>query len=282
MTDSGAGPTADPESARGRDTTDGIVPPIGLGTMGLDDDAGREAVTTALDLGYRHLDTAQIYGNEAVVGAGLKDAVDRGLVDRDDVLVATKVWVDALAPDRFRESVEESREELAVDAIDLLYLHRPRGPYDPATTLPLFDGVVDDGLVRHVGVSNFTVEQLATAREHLDAPIVAHQTEYHPLFRRPGLVADAREHGYAVVAYSPLAGGRVFDLDPVVLAAEKHGVSPAAASIAWLRAKGVATIPKAASTEHLRSNLAAADLVLDDEDVERIDAIDREEELYPE
>jgi 2,5-diketo-D-gluconate reductase B len=258
-----------------------VVPGVGLGTMGLDGADGRAVVTDALDVGYRHLDTAQVYGNEAVVGAGLADAVDRGIVARDEVLVATKVWVDNLPADRFRESVEASRDRLGVDTIDLLYVHRPRGPYDPETTLPLFDACVDDGLVRHVGVSNFTVDQLAAVRRHLDAPVVAHQTEYHPLFRRPALLADARDHGYALVAYSPLAGGRVFELDPVVDIAEKHGVSPAAVSIAWLRATGLAVIPKASSTAHLRANLAAGDLTLDAADVDRIDAVDAEVELYP-
>jgi 2,5-diketo-D-gluconate reductase B len=266
----------------GGDTAEGAVPPVGLGTMGLDGAAGSDVVTAALEMGYRHLDTAQIYGNEAVVGAGLRAAVDRGAVDRDEVLVATKVWVDNLDPDRFRDAVEASRERLGVETIDLFYLHRPRGPYDPETTLPLFDAVRDDGLVRHVGVSNCTVEQLTAARAHLDAPITAHQTEYHPLFRRPALVADAREHDYTVVAYSPLAGGRVFDLDPVASVAEKHDASPAAVSIAWLRARGLAVIPKASSNEHLQSNLAAADLALDDDDIARIDAVETEAELYPE
>jgi 2,5-diketo-D-gluconate reductase B len=271
-----------PGSDRDGDTDGGIVPPVGLGTMGLDGESGSDVVTAALDVGYRHLDTAQIYGNERVVGTGLATAIDRGLVTRDEVLVATKVWVDNLDFERFSESVEASREKLGVDTIDLLYLHRPRGPYDPETTLALFDAVRDDGLVRHVGVSNFSVAQLETARTHLDAPIVAHQTEYHPLFRRPELVADAREHGYAVVAYSPLAGGRVFDLDPVVSVAERHGVSPAAASLAWLRANGLAVVPKASSRDHLLANLAAVDLVLDAEDVARIDSIETEAELYPE
>jgi 2,5-diketo-D-gluconate reductase B len=265
----------------GDDTASALVPPVGLGTMGLSAEADSAVVTTALDVGYRHLDTAQIYENEAVVGAGLADAVGRGIVDRDDVVVATKVWVDNLAVDRFRASVEASRERLGVDTVDLLYLHRPRGPYDPATTLPLFDDCVDDGLVDHVGVSNFTTTQLETARRHLDAPIAAHQTEYHPLFRRPALLADAREHGYTLVAYSPLAGGRVFELDPVVDVAETHDVSPAAVAIAWLRAKGLSAIPKASSAAHLRANLAAADLALDERDVARIDAIDDEVELYP-
>jgi 2,5-diketo-D-gluconate reductase B len=259
-----------------------VVPGVGLGTMGLDGADGRAVVTDALDVGYRHLDTAQVYGNEAVVGAGLADAVDRGIVARDEVLVATKVWVDNLPADRFRESVEASRDRLGVDTIDLLYVHRPRGPYDPETTLPLFDAAVDDGLVRHVGVSNFDVGQLRAARAALDAPLAAHQTEYHPLFRRPALLADARAHGTDVVAYSPLAGGRVVDLDPVVAVAERRDASPAAVAVAWLRATGLAVVPKASSRAHLRANLAAADLALDEADVARIDGIDAETELYPE
>ena len=259
-----------------------LLPPIGLGTMGLDGPSGESVVSEALAVGYRHLDTAQIYENEATVGAGLARAVDDGTVDRSEVVVATKVWVDNLGPDRFRASVEESRERLGVDTIDLLYLHRPRGPYDPETTLPLFDAVRDDGLIRHVGVSNFTPEGLRTARRYLDAPIVAHQTEYHPLFRRPALLDDARAHDYTVVAYSPLAGGRVFELEPVVAVADRYDVSPAAVSIAWLRQQGLAVVPKASSTAHLESNLAAAELTLDEAAIDAIDAIDEEVELYPE
>jgi 2,5-diketo-D-gluconate reductase B len=253
------------------------LPHVGLGTMGIDDPT---TVETALDVGYRHLDTAQVYGNEAVVGEGLAASP----VDRDQVVVATKLWTDGLAPDAVAGSARESRDRLGVDAIDLLYVHRPRGGYDPAGTLPAMAQLVDDGVVRHLGVSNFTLDRLATAREQLGGvPIAAHQTEYHPLFQRPGLVADAREHGYTVVAYSPLAGGRVFDLPELTRIAEKHGTSQAAVSIAWLAGmEGVVTVPKASSRAHLEGNLAAGELELDDEDVAAIEGIEREEELFPE
>jgi 2,5-diketo-D-gluconate reductase B len=243
--------------------------------MGLEDP---EAISTALAVGYRHLDTAQIYDNEAVVGEGL--AVSP--VPREDVLVATKVWADNLAAEDVRESTLASREKLGVDTIDLLYVHRPIETYDPQETLPAFDNLRADGVIRGVGVSNFTVAELDEAIEILDSPLVAHQTEYHPLFRRPELLEHARDHGYRLVAYSPLAGGKVFEMPEVTAVAEKHGASEAAVAIAWLRAKDVVVIPKASSRTHLAANLEAAELELDEEDVARIDAIEREEELFPE
>jgi len=263
--------------------TDLDLPPVGLGTMGLEGDEGAAAVETALRLGYQHLDTAQVYENEATVGAGLAAAVEAGVVAREDVTVATKTWIDRLAPDDVRTSTEASLDRLGLDAVDLLYVHRPRGGYEPAGTLAAFDELVDDGLVGHVGVSNFERDDLDEAIELLDAPLAAHQTEYHPLFQRPALREHAVEHGYPLVAYSPLAGGRVREIEAVRAVAEKHDATPEAVSIAWLSDKeGVVTIPKASSERHLRANLATADLSLDPEDRERIDGIECEEELFPE
>ncbi|WP_255195329.1 aldo/keto reductase [Halorarius litoreus] len=252
------------------------LPPVGLGTMGIDDPT---VVETALDVGYRHLDTAQIYENEQVVGDGLA-ASD---VSRDEVPVATKLWVDDLGADRVRASTEESLARLGLDRVDLLYVHRPRDTYDPATTLPALDDLVSAGLVDNVGLSNFTVDQLATAREYLDAPIAAHQVERHPLFHEEALLADAREHGYPLVAYSPLAGGRVRDFPEVQAVAERHDTTPEAVAIAWLvGTDGVVTVPKATSRRHLEANLAAADLELPDADRAAIESIERVEELFPE
>ncbi|EMA64717.1 aldo/keto reductase [Halorubrum lipolyticum] len=252
------------------------LPPVGLGTMGIDDP---DAVETALSLGYRHLDTARIYGNEAVVGDGLA-ASD---ADRDAVTVATKLWVDDLGAEDAGPTARESAELLGVEALDLLYVHRPRGAYDPETTLPALDRLVDEGVVREVGVSNFEPDQLDRAIDALDAPLAAHQTELHPLFYRPELLEHAREHGYTVVAYSPLAGGRVSEIDAVVEVAEAHDVAPETVAIAWATAKEpVVTIPKASSERHLRANLAAADLDLTPDEIAAIDAVERETELFPE
>jgi 2,5-diketo-D-gluconate reductase B len=253
--------------------------PVGLGTMGLDAPSGAETVATALDVGYRHLDTAQIYHNEHVVGAGIAASP----VARDEVFLATKVWADSLAPDAVLASTQASLARLGVDAVDLLYVHRPIESYEPGETLPAFDALVDAEKVRHVGVSNFTVDQLDEARETLQTPLFAHQTEYHPLFQRPELVEHAQEHDYQLVAYSPLAGGQVFETPVLQDIAAKHDTTEAAVSIAWLCSmENVVVIPKASSEAHLRANFEAAELTLDDEDVAAIEAIDEEVELYPE
>ncbi|WP_128905457.1 aldo/keto reductase [Halorubrum amylolyticum] len=256
------------------------LPPVGLGTMGIDDP---EPVAAALSLGYRHLDTARIYGNEAVVGEGIAAWLADGDRDRDDVTVATKLWVDDLAAEDVGPIARESADLLGVATLDLLYVHRPRGAYDPAETLPALDRLVDEGVVREVGVSNFEIDDLDRAIDVLDAPLAAHQTEFHPLFYRPELLEHAREHGYAVVAYSPLAGGRVNEVDAVVEVAEAHDATPESVAIAWATAKDpVVTIPKASSERHLRANLAAADLDLTPDEIAAIDAVEREAELFPE
>ena len=259
------------------------LPPVGLGTMGIDDP---DAVTDALAAGYRHLDTAGIYDNEAVVGEGLAAGLtgdDATAVDRDDVTVATKLWVDDLAADDIAPAARESVARLGVEAIDLLYVHRPRGDYDPETTLPALDRLTETGLVRNVGVSNFERRDLNRAVDVLGRPPAAHQTEFHPLFYRPELLEHAREHGYTVVAYSPLAGGRVGAVDAVTEVAAARDVTPEAVAIAWATAKEpVVAVPKASSGTHRRANLAAADLELTAAEVAAIDAVERERELFPE
>ncbi|WP_255170893.1 aldo/keto reductase [Natrononativus amylolyticus] len=246
--------------------------------MGIDDSG---VVATALEVGYRHLDTAQIYGNEAVVGEG----IDRADVPCEEVVVATKVWADSLAPADVRRTTEESLERLGLDRVDLLYVHRPIETYEPTETLPAFDDLVAGGLAGHVGLSNFSSADLETARGVLEAPVAAHQVEFHPLFRPVDLLADARERGYPLVAYSPLAGGRAGEIDELVAVAERHDTTPEAVSLAWLLTKErVVPIPKASSRAHLEANLAAVDLAdeLEPAEIERIDAIDRTEELFPE
>ncbi|ADJ15957.1 aldo/keto reductase [Halalkalicoccus jeotgali] len=250
------------------------LPPIGLGTMGIDEP---ETIASAIEMGYRHLDTAQIYENEAVVGEG----ISRADVPREELTVATKVWADSLAPADVRESTEASLDRLGLDAVDLLYVHRPIEAYDPETTLPAFDSLREDGLIERIGMSNFTTTQLGEAREILDAPIAAHQVERHPFYREDDLLEYAREDGHTLVAYAPLAQGNVFD-DPILgeIAAER-GVSEAQVSLAWLAGTaGVVSIPKASSEEHLKANLAAAEIELTSEERARIDGVEGEGKLF--
>jgi len=241
--------------------------------MGIDDP---DRIAAAIEMGYRHLDTAQIYDNEEVVG----EAIERADVPRSELFVATKVWADSLAPDDVLETTAESLDKLGVDAADLLYVHRPIEAYDPEETLPAFDELRDDGRIRHVGVSNFTADEIATARDILDSPIFAHQVEMHPLYDQTGLLADAQENDTHLVAYSPIAQGEVFDLPVLNGLAEDYDATEAQIALAWLIEKGAVPIPRSASEGHLRDNLAAADIRLTPEAVERIDAVEREEKLF--
>ncbi|WP_435073773.1 aldo/keto reductase [Halorubrum sp. HHNYT27] len=248
------------------------MPVLGLGTWENEDPAQCAAsVTTALETGYRHVDTAQIYGNEAAVGDGIATAD----VDRDDVFLATKVWINQLAPEDVVASTRESLEKLGTEYVDLLYVHWPAGAYDPAETLPAFAELRDDGLVDRIGVSNFEPEHIDAATDALGEAPFANQVEMHPLLQQEELREYADANDVELVAYSPLARGHVFDVPEITDIAEKHDVSAAQVSLAWLREKGVTAIPKATSEAHIADNWASLGLELDDEDVEAIDAIDR-------
>ncbi|WP_280588353.1 aldo/keto reductase [Halorubrum sp. Boch-26] len=248
------------------------MPVLGLGTWENDDPAQcTESVKTALETGYRHVDTAQIYGNEAAVGDGIA-AAD---VDRDDVFLATKVWINQLAPEDVAASTRESLQKLGTEHVDLLYVHWPAGAYDPAETLPAFAELRDDGLVDRIGVSNFEPEHLDAATDALGEAPFANQVEMHPLLRQEELREYADANGVELVAYSPLARGNVLDDPAITHIAEKHGVSAAQVSLAWLREKGVTAIPKATGEDHIADNWASLGLELDAEDVEEIDTLGR-------
>ncbi len=250
------------------------MPTLGLGTwQNTDHDRCVESVRTALETGYRHVDTAQAYGNEAAVGEGIASAD----VDREDVFLATKVWIDQLDPEDVVNSTAASLDRLGVEYVDLLYVHWPAGDYDPAATLAAFEQLREDGRIERVGVSNFEPDHLEDARAAIDAPIFANQVEMHPLLQQDELREYCADAGVELVAYSPLARGGVFDVDVLTDIADAHEVSAAQVSLAWLREKGVTAIPKATGTDHIADNWAALDLELTDEELARIDAIDREE-----
>ena len=248
------------------------MPMLGLGTWENEDpDQCAESVRTALEMGYRHIDTAQAYGNEDAVGEGIA-AAD---VDRSDIFLATKVWISNLDYEDVLETTQESLDKLGTDYLDLLYVHWPSRTYEPDATLEAFDELYDEGTIRNIGVSNFEPRHIDAAREHLDAPIFANQVETHPMLQQTELRDYADEHDIEIVAYSPLARGDVFEMDVLSEIAEKHGVSEAQVSLSWLRANDVTAIPKATSEAHIRDNWESLSLELDDEDREQIANVDR-------
>jgi len=247
--------------------------PFGFGTYQLTGTDTPRSVRTAVEAGYRHIDTAQEYANEALVARGLA-AAD---VPREEVFVATKLSTDHLGYDDAIDTAHESAARLGVDTIDLLYAHWPLNTYDPAETIPALNQLVADGVVDRVGLSNFRVDQLEAARDRLEVPLFAHQVECHPLLQQQTLREDAATHDHHLVAYSPLARGQVLQVPELQDIADAHNVTPAQVSLAWLRAKDVTVIPKATSPEHITENVGARDLELTDAEIAAIDDIDREE-----
>ena len=255
------------------------MPMLGLGTWQNEDpDQCVESVRTALEMGYRHIDTAQVYGNEESVGEGIEQAD----VPREDVFLATKVWKSSLNYDDVIHNTTESLDELDVASVDLLYVHWPADEYDPEDTLPAFAELRDRGAIDRIGVSNFEPEHLDTAREVLDEPIFANQIECHPLLPQDELRSYADDHDIELVAYSPLARGEVFEVDELTEIADKHDASAAQVSLAWLREKGVTAIPKATGEDHIEDDWNSLGVDLDAEDIEAIDGIDgRERQVDP-
>lgn len=250
------------------------IPDIGIGTwQNTDSKSCIESVATAVDAGYRHVDTAQAYGNEEYVGEGL----EKSDIDREEVLLATKVWTTELSHDDVIRSTEKSLDRLDTDYVDILYVHWPAGEYSAENTLSAFEELQDSGKIKHIGVSNFTKSYLDEALEIAD--VVVNQVEMHPLLQQEELIRYADSLGLEVVAYSPLARGKIFDVPEISRVAEKYGVSEAQVSLAWLLSKGVHPIPKASSSEHILDNLEALNLDLENGDLETIDSIDREERL---
>ena len=251
------------------------LPALGLGTYKNNGEQATESVATALDIGYRHVDTAAYYDNEAAVGAG----IEASSVPREEVVVATKLWYDDLAGDDVIPAAKASLDRLGLDYVDLLYVHWPAGDYEASETMAAFNELYDEGLVDNVAVSNFTSEQLATAQDHSEAPIVANQVECHPLFQQDELRAYCEDEGVALVAYAPIARGKVFDVPELTDIAEKHDASEVQVSLAWLRQRDIAAIPKATGEAHIRANWESQQLTLDDADLEKIDALGYDERL---
>lgn len=249
------------------ETGDVTIPKLGLGTWMNTGTTCVETVRTALELGYRHVDTAQAYGNEAMVGRGIA-AAD---VDRDAVFLTTKVDRSNLRYDAVHESIRASLDRLGVEYVDLVLIHwpHPRRPFE--ATLSAMTELRTEGLVTHIGVSNFTRSQLRRARRVADSPIVTNQILYHPLIDQSPLRAYCRDAGITVTAYSPLARGAVVGDDLLADIGRRYGKTAAQVALRWLvQQPAVAAIPKATSRAHLEENLAVFDFELTDEEMQRI------------
>jgi diketogulonate reductase-like aldo/keto reductase len=248
------------------------IPALGFGTYRLAEDEAERMVGEAISAGYRHVDTAQMYRNEAGVGRGLRGSG----VDRDEIFLTTKVWPDNFGRQDLLSSMQQSLSKLELDHVDLVLLHWPSRSVSLEETISALNESRERGDTRHIGVSNFDPDLLSRAAELSDAPLVNNQVEYHPFRDQSPVLGAARDMGASVTAYSPLAKGRVSGDETLAKIGEAHGKDEGQVALRWLvQQEGVIAIPKTASPERCRSNFEIFDFELLDEEMQSISALAR-------
>jgi diketogulonate reductase-like aldo/keto reductase len=245
------------------------IPLIGLGTWELRGRTCARIVEEALRIGYRHIDTAEMYNNETEVGEGLRASG----VPRDEVFVVTKVWPSHFAPRELERAAKDSLSRLRLPWVDLLLLHWPNPQIPLADTLGALCKVKQAGLARHIGVANFTVALIEDAVRLASEPLVCDQIEMHPYLNQSKVVAACRAHGMAVVAYSPIARGNAAKDAVLARIGKAHGKTAAQVCLRWLAQQGIAAIPRTSKTERLKENFAVFDFELTDTEMKEIAAL---------
>jgi diketogulonate reductase-like aldo/keto reductase len=242
------------------------IPAIGLGTWELRGRTCARIVEQALKLGYRHIDTAQIYENEREVGEGLRASGVR----RHELFVTTKIWTTHFAPNDLERSTKESLAKLRLSEVDLLLLHWPNPQVPLAETLGALAHVKKLGMSRHIGVSNFTVALIEEARALCPEPLACDQVEYHPYLDQSKVLEACARHGMAVIAYSPVAKGRIKNDQRLAQIGQAYGKTAAQVCLRWLVQQNVAAIPRTSKIERLSENIAIFDFELSDDEMRQI------------
>jgi 2,5-diketo-D-gluconate reductase B len=243
------------------------IPKIGCGTWELRGELCTGIVSKALQLGYRHIDTAQGYSNEAAVGEGIKLSG----IPHDEIFVTTKVRPQLIGDGPLQRSVQESLERLGVDIVDLLLIHWPNPEIPLAESMRALSSAKRLGLARHIGVSNFTIAKLDEAMNSSPEPIAAVQFEYHPYLDQKRLLAAVRKLGLAITAYCPIALGKVAKDQALIGIGKKYGKSAVQVTLRWLiQQDDVIAIPRSSKPERLKENLDIFDFTLTDEEMAEI------------
>jgi 2,5-diketo-D-gluconate reductase B len=254
------------------------IPAFGLGTFRLKDDVVIASVKTALELGYRTVDTAQIYGNEAAVGL----AIEESAVPREELFITTKIWTENLSKDKLIPSLKESLDKLRTDYVDLTLIHWP-SPGDAVSVEESMLALLEAkklGLTRNIGISNFTIPLMEKAIAAVGAENIAtNQIELSPYLQNRKVVNWAKEKGIHITSYMTLAYGKALKDEVIARIADKHNATAAQVILAWAMGEGYAVIPSSTKRENLASNLLARDLKLDAEDQKAIAALDCSDRL---
>lgn len=247
------------------------IPALGFGVFRMSDAEVERVVPAALEAGFRHFDTAQIYQNEAALGRALQAAGVR----REDLFLTTKVWVDNYNADTFAASVDESLDKLKVDQVDLLLLHWPADQVSIAEQIERLNAVKSAGKTRFIGVSNQNIAQMRESVERSAAPIVTNQVELHPYLPQHALSAAARQAGVAVTAYFSMADGAVPKDEVLQRIGAKYGKSAAQVGLRWLIQQGYIALSKTANPARVAENIAIFDFALEDDDMATIATLAR-------
>jgi len=246
------------------------IPALGLGTWQLRDQVATDIVREALAGGYRHIDTARMYDNEAAVGRGIAESP----VARDEVFLTTKIWPTDHRADALVAAAEDSLNTLGVEYVDLLLLHWPNRDVPLSETVGALNRVRERGLARHIGVSNFNRALVDEAAELSDAPIVTNQVEYHPFLDQTTLLAGLRKHGISLTSYCPIAKGEVIGNPVLKEIAANHKATEVQVTLAWqIAQEDVIAIPRSSRIDRVISSLAALDLALTAEEMTAIHAL---------
>jgi 2,5-diketo-D-gluconate reductase B len=250
------------------------IPRLGFGTFRMPGSSSQPVVESALELGYRHIDTAAMYENEDAVGA----AIAASGVSRNDLFVTTKVWHDQLAPGAIRNAFDTSLGKLKLDYVDLYMVHWPSRDMDIAAVMEALVALREDGRTTAIGVCNFNLPMIRKAVEEIGAPIAALQIEYHPFLDQSEMLAYLRGKNIPLTAYAPLAQGRAAADETLRAIGDKYGVTAAQVAIAWLLdQEGVIAIPKAQRAQSQQSNLDALNVKFDDDDRRAIAALPKDQ-----
>ena len=254
------------------------LPNIGMGTFRLKGNDARDAVKSALSLGYRHIDTAQMYENEAEVGDGITSSG----IPRREIFLTTKIWYDQLRANDLINSLHDSLARLKTDHVDLTLIHWPF-PDNEVPMAEYLNALRDaqrESLTKHIGISNFTCAQMDEAVEILgEGALLTNQVEVHPFLANRKVVEHAQKLGITVTGYMPLAVGKVMEDETLQRIGKAHNATAAQVAIAWVAARGIVPIPSSTRPAHQKANLDALNITLSEEEIRAIDELDRGERI---
>lgn len=252
------------------------MPALGLGTYQLQGQEAVEIVKYALEIGYRHMDTSEMYGNEEQIGQAMREVN----IPRSDIFLTSKVWPEHLQKEQFQAAVERSLRKLQLEHLDLLLIHWPNSEVPLSETLEALMSAQEEGKAKHIGISNFTIPLMQQAVEICGPGVlVNNQIEYHPFLWQDHVIQEGKKLDLAITAYRPLGKGKVFEEDTINDIAAKYDKNAAQVTLRWIIQQEIAAIPRSSQKSHVQENLAIFDFQLTEEEMSTLSNLRGNERL---